>query len=106
MQRQRRGAFGSQTQLLAFGEIDQHPSPRLHLLVRHERRERLGEHPVNRPLQFAGTVFPACAFPDQQLTRGLADLDLERPLAEASVHVPLELANMMIEDFGKRVGVQ
>jgi hypothetical protein len=65
-----------------------------------QRRQRLRQHPVDRPFQLARAELAAGAPFEQQRARSRRHFDLERPVPEPGVHVPLQLGDVVIEDLG------
>ncbi len=96
--RRRRLVERGDAQRLTLGRVDDHARARRNLRRRHQRRERLRQQPMNRPLQFARAVLDAHAAAREHRPGRRGDLDLERSIAEARVHVPLQFLDVMIED--------
>ena len=105
--RWKRPGFGSQRQRVAgVREIGHHAAPGRDLSLGDERGERLRQHAMNRALQLPRAVFLVEALLEQQSSRRLADVDVERPFAEPRVHVPLQLGDVVIENGRDRLGVE
>ena len=94
-------------QLVAlFVKVHRDVCPGRHLPVRNHRSQRLGEVSVDGTTELAGAVFHARPLVEHEEAGSGGDLDLERPVTQATLDMTLQVRHMLLEDRHQRVVAQ
>ena len=102
----RRNIDRSQAERASIGGVDDDASAGNDLSRRHERRQRLRQQAVDRPLELARSVLRTDPAAQEHVARGRRHLDLERSIAQPRVDMALQLVDVMVEDPRDRLRVE